>query len=775
MRNLLFTLLMLVGSSMVMAQGTYYWVGTTATTNYNSTAGWNTKADGTGTERTAYNAGDVLIVKGNDKEVQLNVTAANIHLAQLQVLDGAKVALYDARSDATGAWYFYLDGYVDGGSVSHKGLLVDNGSTFTLATLQAAFNVVLTTGGDVNNSSTLNNIVTGATTRLIAKVAESLVFDGGSICNFACGEGFGQAGVAEPTLASLNPAIEAVVFKSGTSLYHKGAGNPFAGGANPNVKFETGSNYYYKTDVATSGTNVFKGRTFANLIIEGTYTSTNGEGFTQVDNLTIKSGGSLIYGGGTSVAQPVTGSIVVEGLLNTYMSTFVTLPSPAAPFTLETKSGSTVIVANAGGVEGAIVTTGTKTFDINTTYGSYLAITTDALFPAGIPKINGVAQVGGIVVNAGVQVSLGSDVNVLAGGKINLNATNNARIALGAYNLTLQPGVTIDRIDAAGNRIWVHEAGNLSVLGVSSTPIVVPIGTNNVIAPITLSAVNPSDFTLKSVAGATAGAGRPVAYVQATYTIARTSGTGNFTATLGWQAVSETGGFASLANNNISLYAYSGSAYSIAATSSADNDANTATATLSTGGTFIVGEGPNTLPVTLSAFTAQKQGNSALIKWATSSENNNSHFDIERSANGINFTVIGNRKGAGTTSAAQQYSYTDFSPASGNNYYRLVQYDLNGTPTIYEPQVLNFGYGTQGLAVQTSQNAQEVAFYVSSGVSGVAQVAVYAIDGKKVSEGKVNVEKGNNACTLNTPSLGRGVYTLVYQLGGESYRAKFVK
>lgn len=775
MRNLLFTLLMLIGSSMVMAQGTYYWVGTTPTTDYDSATGWNTAEDGSGTERTAYNAGDVLIVKGSGKEVQLNVTAADLRLAQLQVLDGAKVTLYNARSSGTGAWYFYLDGYVDEGNTSHKGLLVDNGSTFSLESLQAVLNVVLTKGGDINNSALINSPAT-TTIRLITKVAGGLVFDNGSICNFASAEGFGQGGVANPALVgNLNSAIEAVVFKSGTSLYHIGAGNPFAGGANPNAKFETGSNYYYQTNNATSGNNILKGRAFANLIMDGSYTAAGSEGFAKVDNLTIKSGRDFIYGGGTAQAQKVTGSVVVEGLLNIGTHSFIVDDLPAVPFTVETKSGSTVIVANAGGVDAAIVTTGTKTFDANTIYGFNAGsndILVSALLPANVPTISGVVQIGGFIVPNN-RIKLDKHINIGVNGKLYLN-NNNSVINMDAFDLTLQPGVEIQS-GGVNSRIWAHGTGVLTVKGITNATLI-PISTNNAYTPVTLSAVNSSDFTLKAVAGlplTPSFAPR----VNGTYTITRTSGTGNFTTTLSWPATWETGGFAGLANNNISLYAYDAltSSYTIVPTSGADNTVNTVTATLSDGGTFIVGEGPNTLPVTLSAFTAQKQGNSALIKWTTSSENSSSHFNIERSTNGTDFTVIGSRKGAGTTSVAQYYSYTDYSPAGGTNYYRLVQYDLNGTLTITGPQVLNFNNNTQGLLVQTGQNIQEVAFYVNSATSGKAQVAVYAIDGKKVAQGTVNVDKGNNTCTLNTPSLGRGVYTLVYQLGNENYRAKFVK
>jgi uncharacterized repeat protein (TIGR01451 family) len=102
--------------------------------------------------------------------------------------------------------------------------------------------------------------------------------------------------------------------------------------------------------------------------------------------------------------------------------------------------------------------------------------------------------------------------------------------------------------------------------------------------------------------------------------------------------------------------------------------------------TFTIGAYP--LPVVLTDFTAQAvQNRDALLNWATASEKNNDHFDIERSFDGTSFAKIGQVAGHGTTSAASAYSLTDAgvaAKASGPVYYRLRQVDLDGSAT-YSP------------------------------------------------------------------------------------------
>lgn len=72
------------------------------------------------------------------------------------------------------------------------------------------------------------------------------------------------------------------------------------------------------------------------------------------------------------------------------------------------------------------------------------------------------------------------------------------------------------------------------------------------------------------------------------------------------------------------------------------------------------------LPVTLISFQAKPAGSFVNVTWATSREYNASHFEVQRSANGIDFATIGIVQ-AGSAS----YLFKDNKPLSGYNYYRL--------------------------------------------------------------------------------------------------------
>jgi Secretion system C-terminal sorting domain len=92
-------------------------------------------------------------------------------------------------------------------------------------------------------------------------------------------------------------------------------------------------------------------------------------------------------------------------------------------------------------------------------------------------------------------------------------------------------------------------------------------------------------------------------------------------------------------------------------------------------GGFIAG----TLPVVLTSFNANlTTGKKVAISWTTQQEVNADFFDVEKSADGLNWKSIGTVKAAGYSSSPRSYSYIDNNPFKGSNFYRVRINDLDG-------------------------------------------------------------------------------------------------
>lgn len=104
---------------------------------------------------------------------------------------------------------------------------------------------------------------------------------------------------------------------------------------------------------------------------------------------------------------------------------------------------------------------------------------------------------------------------------------------------------------------------------------------------------------------------------------------------------------------------------------------------MSTGtvGKFTLGAKGGLLPIELISFSAAQNGNVIDLRWATGSEINNDYFTVQRSADGINFEDIAVVGGAGNSFSPLNYFSTDEDPEIGEDYYRLMQTDFDGTKT----------------------------------------------------------------------------------------------
>jgi hypothetical protein len=156
------------------------------------------------------------------------------------------------------------------------------------------------------------------------------------------------------------------------------------------------------------------------------------------------------------------------------------------------------------------------------------------------------------------------------------------------------------------------------------------------------------------------------------------------------------------------------------------------------------------LPVTFTRYEVQKQGNTALIQWATAQEQNSRDFTVERSTDGSLYADIGTVAAAGNSNVPQTYSYTDNSPLAGNNYYRLKQSDLDGQFIFTVVKLLNFAEGSKLVWYLSGNRVATV--HLSNG--GNEYYSLVDMNGRVLQKGRLSA----GAVTLS--QLTSGLYTV---------------
>ncbi len=162
------------------------------------------------------------------------------------------------------------------------------------------------------------------------------------------------------------------------------------------------------------------------------------------------------------------------------------------------------------------------------------------------------------------------------------------------------------------------------------------------------------------------------------------------------------------------------------------------------------------LPVNLVSFTARWQDDqSVLLQWQTAGEDNNSHFIVERSGNGQQFTSIGRVDGAAAAGPAA-YAFTDKQPPTGTIYYRLRQYDRDGLSRVYGVRMLR---PAEGSRIHLFPNPATGAGFTVDVKKPVAKPMMYSISnaaGQIVQTGRLV----NQQQWIATAGLAAGYYLL---------------
>jgi hypothetical protein len=175
------------------------------------------------------------------------------------------------------------------------------------------------------------------------------------------------------------------------------------------------------------------------------------------------------------------------------------------------------------------------------------------------------------------------------------------------------------------------------------------------------------------------------------------------------------------------------------------------------------------LPVTFSAFTAQPQGNAALLNWTTASEENSSYFNVQASRDGTSWSTVGEVKAAGNSTTPENYSFVDNAVASGNNYYRVVEVSMDNSEIYSVVRQLTFGSST---VLSYYPNPVKNSVTITTSATSPQSVTVISVDGRLLQQNNEFVSGGS----IDLSSYTAGIYFLaIRNTGGQTEVLKILK
>ncbi len=176
------------------------------------------------------------------------------------------------------------------------------------------------------------------------------------------------------------------------------------------------------------------------------------------------------------------------------------------------------------------------------------------------------------------------------------------------------------------------------------------------------------------------------------------------------------------------------------------------------------------LPLHLISFSGKKINSIIQLNWITENEINTSHFDIERSGNGIAFTKTG-EVAAINSSGRNEYTFTDVQPLNGINYYRLKQVDIDGQFT-YSPVIRISNNGSELLFALSPNPAGNFISITYPGRREKVSISIYDAQGRLV---KQQTQKGELIINMPLQQLVAGMYFIQISDGDTIQQGKFIK
>ena len=142
------------------------------------------------------------------------------------------------------------------------------------------------------------------------------------------------------------------------------------------------------------------------------------------------------------------------------------------------------------------------------------------------------------------------------------------------------------------------------------------------------------------------------------------------------------------------------------------------------------------LPVELLSFSGQCEKDFISLEWKTATEHNSDYFEVLKSRDGENWSSLTTLESAGNSTQELTYTTKDQNNLEGNNYYKLIQVDIDGQSKEYGP-----------INITCDGNVKGYFSIFPNPSSGDFQVVIN--DKQMIGDGKVFVKdsKGANVIT----------------------------
>lgn len=172
------------------------------------------------------------------------------------------------------------------------------------------------------------------------------------------------------------------------------------------------------------------------------------------------------------------------------------------------------------------------------------------------------------------------------------------------------------------------------------------------------------------------------------------------------------------------------------------------------------------LPTELIKIWTESKTNFIQVDWWIGSEHNVSHYNLERSEDGVNFELISTLAAAGNSETQLSYQYDDYTVNRNQlYYYRYRVFDLDGTSE-YSPIVqgklmsISQDFSTESVYIYPNPSSDNLNIGIASSKERNLKIEVYNSIGQLVYNERSSIEKGNSVLPISLEQWVTGMYNV---------------
>jgi len=163
------------------------------------------------------------------------------------------------------------------------------------------------------------------------------------------------------------------------------------------------------------------------------------------------------------------------------------------------------------------------------------------------------------------------------------------------------------------------------------------------------------------------------------------------------------------------------------------------------------------------------------VAWATATESGNARFEVERSQNGYQFEPVGSLPGAGYTTLARNYVFTDpYPPLNRPLYYRIAQVDYDGQKKYSGTVSVHGAQAWSGEPLVVADPVLRELRVLTAPETARADGALYELSGRRVCVLSPAETGSDGTLRFRLPLLPHGLYVFSFTAGEKTLHCKLL-